>query len=160
QLAVSSEQLAVSSEESLSLSVSQSPPPTSPFIIHNSRFIISPRPWLYLAAAFPMLLAFLLTFSKGGLFLGLPAAFVVLFAIWQKQAGRRVWPWLVGMAVVGVVGLFVALQVPALAARLNPQITGFFRVYLWRASLEMIREQPWLGVGLDNFLYAYRGRYI
>ncbi len=24
----------------------------------------------------------------------------------------------------------------------------------------MIREHPWLGVGLDNFLYAYRGRYI
>jgi O-antigen ligase len=107
-----------------------------------------------------MFLAFLLTFSKGGLFLGLPAAFVLLFAIWQKQAGRRVWPWLVGLAVVGVVGLLVALQIPALAARLNPQITGFFRVYLWRASLEMIREQPWLGVGLDNFLYAYRGRYI
>lgn len=158
QLSVTSEKLAVSSEQSHSLSVSQSPPPH--FIIHNSRFIISPRPWLYLAAAFPMLLAFLLTFSKGGLFLGLPAAFVLLFAIWQKQAGRRVWPWLVGLAVIGAVGLFVALQIPVLAARLNPQITGFFRVYLWRASLEMIREQPWLGVGLDNFLYAYRGRYI
>ena len=24
----------------------------------------------------------------------------------------------------------------------------------------MIRDHPWFGVGLDNFLYAYRGRYI
>jgi O-antigen ligase len=24
----------------------------------------------------------------------------------------------------------------------------------------MIRDHPWTGVGLDNFLYAYRGRYI
>ena len=24
----------------------------------------------------------------------------------------------------------------------------------------MIADHPWLGVGLDNFLYAYRGRYI
>jgi O-antigen ligase len=24
----------------------------------------------------------------------------------------------------------------------------------------MIGDHPWLGVGLDNFLYAYRGRYI
>jgi O-antigen ligase len=118
------------------------------------------RPWLYLAAAFPMLLAFLLTFSKGGLLLGLPAAFLVLFVVWQRRAGRRVWPWLVGLVVVGAIGLLVAMQIPALAGRLNPQITGFFRLYLWQASLEMIREHPWLGVGLDNFLYAYRGRYI
>jgi O-antigen ligase len=24
----------------------------------------------------------------------------------------------------------------------------------------MIKDHPWIGVGLDNFLYAYRGRYI
>jgi putative inorganic carbon (HCO3(-)) transporter len=24
----------------------------------------------------------------------------------------------------------------------------------------MIKDHPWTGVGLDNFLYAYRGRYI
>jgi O-antigen ligase len=38
--------------------------------------------------------------------------------------------------------------------------TGVFRLNLWRASLNMIADHPWLGVGLDNFLYAYRGRYI
>jgi O-antigen ligase len=38
--------------------------------------------------------------------------------------------------------------------------TSFFRLHLWRSSVDMIRDHPLLGVGLDNFLYAYRGRYI
>jgi O-antigen ligase len=38
--------------------------------------------------------------------------------------------------------------------------TSFFRLNLWRSTLDMIRDHPLLGVGLDNFLYAYRGRYI
>ena len=38
--------------------------------------------------------------------------------------------------------------------------TGVFRVNLWKATLNMIADHPWFGVGLDNFLYAYRGRYI
>jgi len=38
--------------------------------------------------------------------------------------------------------------------------TSFFRVALWKSALEMIRDHPWLGVGPDNFLYAYRGRYL
>lgn len=118
------------------------------------------RCWGYGAAALIMLLTFLLTYSKGGLFLGLPAAFLIIFLIWQRHSSQRLWPWLVGAAIVGLIGLVIALQIPALAGRLNPQITGFFRVYLWRASLEMVREHPWFGVGLDNFLYAYRGRYI
>ena len=55
----------------------------------------------------------------------------------------------------------MAQQVPQLADRLDLSgATGVFRVNLWRASLEMIRENPLFGVGLDNFLYAYRGRYI
>jgi O-antigen ligase len=38
--------------------------------------------------------------------------------------------------------------------------TGFFRLKLWQASLAMLRDHWPLGVGLDNFLYAYRTRYI
>ena len=38
--------------------------------------------------------------------------------------------------------------------------TSFFRVALWKSTLEMIRDHPWFGVGPDNFLYAYRGRYL
>ena len=38
--------------------------------------------------------------------------------------------------------------------------TSFFRIALWKSAIQMIRDHPLLGVGPDNFLYAYRGRYL
>lgn len=119
------------------------------------------RRWLYAIFVLPMGLAFLLTFSKGGLFLGLPAAGLFLFWQWQKHHGRTTWPWVIGFALCGGLGLLGISRVPQLAGRLDVAgATGVFRVNLWQASWQMFREHPWWGVGLDNFLYAYRGRYI
>ncbi len=116
---------------------------------------------LYALAVVPVSLALLLTFSKGALLLGIPAGLLVVFWVWQRRAGRRTWPWLAGAAVGGVAALLLASQIPALAARLDLfGATGFFRVNLWRAAVNMAIDHPLLGVGLDNFLYAYRGRYI
>ncbi len=119
------------------------------------------RRWLYGVAIMPLGLALLLTFSKGGLVLGVPAGLLVVFWIWLRHNGRSPWPWAVAFVALGAAALFLARQVPQLAQRLDLfGATGVFRVNLWQASLEMIRENPLLGVGLDNFLYAYRGRYI
>ncbi|MCA9965160.1 MAG: O-antigen ligase family protein [Anaerolineales bacterium] len=119
------------------------------------------RRWGYAAAAVPIGLAMLLTFSKGGLLLGVPAGLLVVFWQWQRQAGRRTWPWLLAAAIVGAAGLLGVQQIPQLAERFNVgSATAVFRLNLWQASLEMVRQHPWFGVGLDNFLYAYRGRYI
>ncbi len=38
--------------------------------------------------------------------------------------------------------------------------TAFFRIKLWQASWTMLQDYWPLGVGLDNFLYQYRTRYI
>ena len=38
--------------------------------------------------------------------------------------------------------------------------TTFLRLKLWQGSLNMIRDHPLFGVGLDNFLYQYRTRYV
>jgi O-antigen ligase len=38
--------------------------------------------------------------------------------------------------------------------------TGFFRINLWQSAWRMFLDHPLLGVGPDNFLYAYRGFYI
>ncbi len=38
--------------------------------------------------------------------------------------------------------------------------TGFFRLNLWQSAWRMFVDRPWLGVGPDNFLYAYRSFYI
>jgi O-antigen ligase len=119
------------------------------------------RRLFYAAALLPITLAVLLSFSKGALFLGLPGALLIVFSYWQWQAGRRVWPWLVGAATVAALTLLVVLQMPPLAGRLNPfGETSFFRVHLWRSALNIVADRPLFGVGLDNFLYAYRGRYI
>ncbi|CUS02475.1 membrane protein of unknown function [Candidatus Promineifilum breve] len=123
--------------------------------IHGRRRLI------YTVALLPIGLTILLTFSKGALFLGVPAAVVVVFWVWQRRAGRRAWPWVVAAALAGLAAIIIAGRIPALAARLDLfGTTGVFRLNLWRAAVNMIRDHPWFGVGLDNFLYAYRGRYI
>lgn len=38
--------------------------------------------------------------------------------------------------------------------------TGLIRIYVWQSSASMIGDHPLLGIGLDNFLYAYRDRYM
>jgi O-antigen ligase len=132
-----------------------------PFLVAMFLMGQGQRRWAYTAALLPIGLALLLTFSKGALFLGIPASMLVIFIIWQRQNGRRSWPWVLGAAVLGIVGLLIALQIPQLAARLDPRgETGFLRLNLWRASLNMFLDHPIFGVGLDNFLYEYRGRYI
>jgi O-antigen ligase len=127
----------------------------------GSRKLHGRRWWLYTAVLIPTLLAFIFTFSKGGLFLGLPAAFVIIFWQWQQVNGRRAWPWLLFFGMAGVGGLILIQKIPALAGRLSLSgETGVFRLSLWQASLNMVADHPFFGVGLDNFLYEYRGRYI
>ncbi len=119
------------------------------------------RWWLYGLAIVPIGLAILLTFSKGALFLGVPASLFVVFWLWRRQHNRRTWPWALAGLAVGLVTLAAVSQVPALAARLDLfGTTGVFRVNLWRSAVQMWVDHPWFGVGLDNFLTAYRGRYI
>ena len=124
-------------------------------VIHGRRRVA------YLLAIPPVALALLLTFSKGALLLGMPAAILVVFWVWQRQAGRRTWPWVILAMAGGIAALLVAGRIPAVAARLDLfGMTGFFRLSLWRSAVNMFMDHPWFGVGLDNFLYAYRGRYI
>ncbi|MBL8055179.1 MAG: O-antigen ligase family protein [Anaerolineales bacterium] len=113
---------------------------------------------LYALASLVMGAALLLTFSRGALVLGLPAAAAVLLIGWQ---GRR------GAVIVGAAGLLalaavpVLAQLPRFAGLFNTQSgTGFFRINLWVSAWRMFVDHPWLGVGPDNFLYAYRGFYI
>lgn len=128
-------------------------------------WLLGARGWREKTAVLPLLLLFgvvtLLTFSRGAILLGVPAAFLFVFWQWQRENGRSTWPWVLGISVTGIVALVGALQIPALAGRLDLLgQTSFFRVSLWRASWQMFLDHPLIGVGLDNFLYAYRGEYI
>jgi O-antigen ligase len=116
---------------------------------------------LYMLALLPTGLALLLTFSKGGLLLAVPIGLIIVFIYWQRFNQRRIWPWLIAFGAMGVLLFLALLRVPALADRLDLLgETSLLRVNLWRASLYMFADNLWTGVGLDNFLTAYRGRYI
>jgi putative inorganic carbon (HCO3(-)) transporter len=53
------------------------------------------------------------------------------------------------------------MQVPRFASMFDLQEgSTFFRLELWRSSLNLIREHPWFGVGLGSFQAAYRTRYV
>lgn len=106
-----------------------------------------------------MLVAFLLTQSLGGIILGLPAAVIVMFLGWRD---KQFWRWLLGLMALGTL-VFIALMrlVPRLRNLTNPDSnTTLFRVNIWRSTVELLKDHPITGVGLDQFLYAYRSRYI
>jgi hypothetical protein len=117
---------------------------------------------LYALAALVTAAACLATFSKGALLLGLPAGvgLVLLAGAWRA---RRRWPlWaLGGLAVLAAATLLLLLRTPRFADLFNFQTgTSFFRLKLWQGAWQMALDHPWLGVGPDNFLYAYRTRYV
>ena len=112
-----------------------------------------------LAGAFSLVLTagLLLTFSKGGLLLGVPAAVLFIGFV----AGGR-WRWIaLGAAVVGLLALVPFFATERFASLFDLQGgTSFFRLQLWQGTWNMIKDHPWQGVGLDNFLYAYRTTYV
>ncbi|MCB0085400.1 MAG: O-antigen ligase family protein, partial [Caldilineaceae bacterium] len=120
--------------------------------------------WGVLAAV--QLVALLLTFSKGGILLGLPAALVTLMLV--GLMGRRAqFPARRVVLIVAAVALLALLIVtPFLGTERFQRLlafsegTGFIRLQLWRSAWQMALDHPLLGVGPDNFLYAYRSDYL
>ncbi|MEO0565597.1 MAG: O-antigen ligase family protein, partial [Chloroflexota bacterium] len=100
----------------------------------------------------------LLTQSVGALFIGLPVAFaVVLLLIYRRRA---VVPLLLLVTLSVGMGAFL-LQYPRFARVLDfTSGTNFFRLRVWESAINVIADSPIRGLGLDQFLYAFRGRYI
>jgi putative inorganic carbon (hco3(-)) transporter len=119
-----------------------------------------------LLLALPQAAALLLTFSRGALFVALPALIASLWVLGflmlrhQQRPLRILW-WLAALfllaalAMVPFLGTVRFRNVASLASG-----TGFLRVNLWRSAWQMALDHPLLGVGPDNFLYAYRSGYI
>jgi putative inorganic carbon (HCO3(-)) transporter len=120
-----------------------------PFLVAGA---LSAKRWLWLPAGL-VGLALILTFSTGGWLGALTGALVVVAALGRRRLALRVG----GAAAVGLLlvsGLAIAGILPE---RLNPlRQTGGFRLDLWQSSLEMVRDHPILGIGLDNFAYLYQ----
>lgn len=111
----------------------------------------------YGVAAAVQFAALFLTFSRGALLVGLPAALLFIGVV---RGGKALWAALAGIAVV-VVGLIPLAGTERIASLFRAgEGTTFLRLNLWRSAWAMVRDHPLRGVGLDNFLYAYRTRYI
>lgn len=112
----------------------------------------------YGLAALVLGLTTALTFSKGALLLGVPAALAVVLLGWRGRSGL----WLIGGALAaGLAALPVVARLPRFASLLDfTSGTTFFRLRLWLSAWRMFLDYPLLGVGPDNFLYLYRSRYI
>jgi len=116
----------------------------------------SRRRWAYGLAAIPLTAAVFLTFSRGAWLLGLPAA--VLFLAWYGN--RRVRMAFAFAALAGLIAVLPFATTERLTSLLHiREGTSVLRLDLWASTLQMIRDHPWRGIGLDNFLYLYP-RYI
>lgn len=124
-----------------------------PFLLAGA---LSGRGWMWLPAGL-VGLALILTFSTGGWLGAAAGALVVVAALGRRQLALRMGS-AAAVALVLVSGLAIAGIMPE---RLNPlRQTGGFRLELWQSSLEMVRDHPWLGIGLDNFAYLYQQVYL
>jgi O-antigen ligase len=112
-------------------------------------------PWIAAAGALG-LLGLVRTLSVGGWF-GFGIAALVLVALWHRRAALTA-----ALALVVVFGAaLIMLPADRGLDRFNPTTgTGTFRVQIWTSSLQMVHDHPILGIGMDNFLYLYRDRYI
>ncbi|MBZ0300158.1 MAG: O-antigen ligase family protein, partial [Anaerolineae bacterium] len=110
------------------------------------------------AAFLAMAAAVLLSQSAGALLIGVPVAGAsVLLLIWRRRALRP----LAGVLALGTAALALALQSARFARLLDfTSGTNFARIRVWNSALNAIREHPITGLGLDQFLYAFRSRYI
>ncbi|NOX61618.1 MAG: hypothetical protein GXP42_06680 [Chloroflexi bacterium] len=114
------------------------------------------RSWLYLLLLAPILLAAVLTFSKGLLLLSLPMGFIAL-AFFEPRLRRPVF----ALFLLGLFALIPLFRTERFADLFDTSGgTTFLRLQLWRSAWRMFLDHPWLGVGPDNFLYAYRSQYV
>jgi O-antigen ligase len=101
--------------------------------------------------------ALALTYSRGALFLGVPASLLFVTAL----RGRRALLVTIALLLLSGAILFFLAGPTRMISTLNlEQGTTFFRLQLWQSSWNMILDHPVLGVGLDNFLYHYRTYYV
>jgi len=106
--------------------------------------------WLGLALSL-MVLALIFSFSRGA-WLGAIGA-MVSYGFWEKKARPK-------LAFALLVTIVLFFSVPLLRSRLVSIVNLLHpltreRLYIWKATWDMIKTHPFLGVGMDNFSFVY-----
>ncbi|MBN1261719.1 MAG: O-antigen ligase family protein [Anaerolineae bacterium] len=117
----------------------------------------APRRLGYVLALPVVGVALVLSLSRGAILLGLPAGALTLGLLAGRKWRRAT---VIALAVFAVI-VIPLLQTPRFAGLFDTTSgTTFLRLALWRSAWSMFRDYPIFGVGPDNFLYAYRTRYV
>lgn len=80
----------------------------------------------------------------------------VFFILFWTNSKKRFWYVILGI-IVGILGIFIALKVPALNTLINrflsysEDTTGNGRIYLWEKAIEMYNKKPLLGYGYGTY---------
>lgn len=116
------------------------------------------RRWAAAAAFGIMSVALIFTQSAGALFVGVPAALACVLILRYE---RRAWLPLALSASVLLIVIVVAVQFPRFSRLLDlNEGTNFYRIRVWQSAVNVISDHPLTGIGLDQFLYEFRGTYI
>jgi len=106
-----------------------------------------------------MLITVALTVSIGAILIGVPIAIAVVILL---SFGKRAFLPIAALTAIGVGIVSILVNVSARFASLLDltQGTNFIRLRVWESGINIIRENPIRGIGLDQFLYLYRGQFI
>jgi O-antigen ligase len=118
----------------------------SPLVVMPLTRRLGRWPWLIAGL---IVLATLATLSRGAA-IALAAGCVVMF--WEIIRSR--WRIALGVAVAGAAVVFASRYVAGNGDSFDTRTT------IWRAAIDMIRDHPVTGVGLDQFLGQYGRRYV
>lgn len=124
--------------------------------------LVQTERWMRLFAATSLVIMFpamLFTQSVGAILLGIPAGLVVIgLARFQR---RSIAP-LIGASALGIAAFAFLTRASARFANAIDFSSGtnFFRLRLWESTLDIIREHPLTGIGMDQFLYFVGGHYL
>ena len=69
---------------------------------------------------------------------------------------------IIGLVLVALVAFMIGITVSERFARALDftQGTNLYRIRVWQSAITILRDHPITGLGLDQFLYAFRGMYI
>ncbi len=125
-------------------------------------FLVMPIKQRYRTLSFFILgilgVAVLLSQSVGAIFIGVPASIIVVLILALGKRARFI---VLAFAILALVAFLFSLQSERFARVLEfDSGTNFYRIRVWQSAMNMIADHPITGLGLDQFLYAFRGQYI
>lgn len=110
---------------------------------------------LYTLALLPLLATLFLSYSRGA-WLGVAAAFLGMFVV---IGSRR---WLIAYGVMALLGLAAVpfIKIERITSLFTGGGSSSTRLYIWQSAIDIIKDHPITGIGLDQFLYVYNPQYV